>query len=185
MPTNTRPLPQVRLDGSTASRDRTQLIDDFNLHKEGSSDAADGRPFVFLLTTRAGGLGINLATADTIVMYDCDWNPHADMQAYSRAHRHGQKRKVMVYKFVTRGTVEEAMVQRAKGKLLLDQVGRRKRAGSASSLMFMPHIVHRRAVPTRCTPTPHPHPNSLATPTPRTHAHSHLAGVGREHRPEP
>jgi len=62
---------------------------------------------VFLLSTRAGGLGINLATADTVIIYDSDWNPHNDIQAFSRAHRIGQNRKVMVYRFVTRNSVEE------------------------------------------------------------------------------
>ena len=54
--------------------------------------------FVFLLSTRAGGLGINLATADTVIIYDSDWNPHNDIQAFSRAHRIGQTNKVMIYR---------------------------------------------------------------------------------------
>ena len=70
--------------------------------------------FVFLLSTRAGGLGINLATADTVIIYDSDWNPHNDIQAFSRAHRIGQQNKVMIYRFVTRNTVEERVTQVAK-----------------------------------------------------------------------
>jgi len=75
--------------------------------------------FCFLLSTRAGGLGINLYTADTVVIYDSDWNPHNDIQAFSRAHRIGQKNKVMIYRFVTRNTVEERVTQVAKKKMML------------------------------------------------------------------
>lgn len=60
---------------------------------------------------RAGGLGINLATADTVIIYDSDWNPHNDIQAFSRAHRIGQANKVMIYRFVTRNSVEERVTQ--------------------------------------------------------------------------
>eukprot|EP00047_Mylnosiga_fluctuans_P013516 m.31933 g.31933 ORF g.31933 m.31933 type:complete len:1607 (-) comp4940_c0_seq1:166-4986(-) len=102
-----------RLDGSTATADRQRAIDDYN--RPGSD------VLVFLLSTRAGGLGINLTSADTIIIYDCDWNPHMDMQALSRAHRIGQRNMVMVYKLVTRGSVEERIIQRAKEKMLLDQ----------------------------------------------------------------
>merc|ERR1712020_104460 len=78
-----------------------------------------GEQFVFLLSTRAGGLGINLYTADTVIIYDSDWNPHNDIQALSRAHRIGQKNKVMIYRFVTRNTVEERVTQVAKKKMML------------------------------------------------------------------
>ncbi|CAG9761273.1 unnamed protein product [Ceutorhynchus assimilis] len=74
---------------------------------------------VFLLSTRAGGLGINLATADTVIIYDSDWNPHNDIQAFSRAHRIGQTNKVMIYRFVTRNSVEERITQVAKRKMML------------------------------------------------------------------
>ena len=74
--------------------------------------AAPASPaFAFLLSTRAGGLGINLATADTVVIYDSDWNPHNDIQAFSRAHRIGQANKVMIFRFVTRNSVEERITQ--------------------------------------------------------------------------
>lgn len=69
---------------------------------------------MFLLSTRAGGLGINLATADTVIIYDSDWNPHNDIQAFSRAHRIGQSNKVMIYRFVTRASVEERITQVSK-----------------------------------------------------------------------
>lgn len=61
--------------------------------------------FIFLLSTRAGGLGINLTSADTVIIYDSDWNPQMDLQAMDRAHRIGQKNKVMVYRMITENTV--------------------------------------------------------------------------------
>jgi chromodomain-helicase-DNA-binding protein 4 len=72
-----------------------------------------------VLYVRSGGLGINLATADTVVIYDSDWNPHNDIQAFSRAHRIGQCNKVMIYRFVTRNSVEERVTQVAKKKMML------------------------------------------------------------------
>merc|ERR1719470_513773 len=100
-----------RLDGTITGSVRQAAIDRFNLP---NSDI-----FVFLLSTRAGGLGINLATADTVIIYDSDWNPHNDIQAFSRAHRIGQQNKVMIYRFVTRNTVEERVTQVAKKKMML------------------------------------------------------------------
>uniref|UniRef100_A0A146KVC0 Chromodomain-helicase-DNA-binding protein Mi-2 n=2 Tax=Lygus hesperus TaxID=30085 RepID=A0A146KVC0_LYGHE len=100
-----------RIDGSITGSLRQEAIDRFN---------APGAPqFVFLLSTRAGGLGINLATADTVIIYDSDWNPHNDIQAFSRAHRIGQANKVMIYRFVTRNSVEERVTQVAKRKMML------------------------------------------------------------------
>ncbi|KAJ8607851.1 hypothetical protein CTAYLR_008800 [Chrysophaeum taylorii] len=101
-----------RLDGSTATRDRQVRIDRFN--------APGSDIFVFLLSTRAGGLGINLATADTVVIYDVDWNPHNDLQALARAHRIGQTQRVAVYRLVSRASVEERMIHVAKRKLCLE-----------------------------------------------------------------
>ncbi|KAK2159555.1 hypothetical protein LSH36_151g07062 [Paralvinella palmiformis] len=103
-----------RLDGSISSRVRQQSIDRFNDSRSQS--------FVFLLSTKAGGLGINLATADTVIIYDMDWNPHNDIQAFSRAHRIGQKNKVMIYRFVTRNTVEERMAKVCKQKMMLTEL---------------------------------------------------------------
>ncbi|KPP69797.1 chromodomain-helicase-DNA-binding protein 4-like, partial [Scleropages formosus] len=92
-----------RIDGGVTGGLRQEAIDRFN---------APGAPqFVFLLSTRAGGLGINLATADTVIIYDSDWNPHNDIQAFSRAHRIGQNKKVMIYRFVTKASVEERITQ--------------------------------------------------------------------------
>jgi len=100
-----------RIDGSITGTLRQDAIDRFN--------AEGAEQFCFLLSTRAGGLGINLYTADTVVIYDSDWNPHNDIQALSRAHRIGQKNKVMIYRFVTRNTVEERVTQVAKKKMML------------------------------------------------------------------
>lgn len=72
--------------------------------------------FVFLLSTRAGGLGINLTAADTVIFYDSDWNPTTDEQAMDRAHRLGQTRQVTVYRLITKGTIEERILIRARQK---------------------------------------------------------------------
>jgi hypothetical protein len=102
----------VRLDGSTPGEEREDSIVEFN--KPGSTI------FCFLLSTRAGGLGINLATADTVVLYDSDWNPQMDLQAQDRAHRIGQTKPVTVYRLVTENTIEEKVIERAERKLYLD-----------------------------------------------------------------
>lgn len=101
-----------RLDGTIASGPRRMAINHFNA--EGSDD------FCFLLSTRAGGLGINLMTADTVILFDSDWNPQADLQAMARAHRIGQKKPVNIYRFVSKETVEEEVLERARNKLLLE-----------------------------------------------------------------
>ncbi|CAL2045343.1 unnamed protein product [Caenorhabditis brenneri] len=103
-----------RIDGSITGQMRQDAIDRYN--------APGAQQFVFLLSTRAGGLGINLATADTVIIYDSDWNPHNDIQAFSRAHRLGQKHKVMIYRFVTKGSVEERITSVAKKKMLLNHL---------------------------------------------------------------
>ena len=91
-----------RIDGGTAHEDRIVAIDEYN--------KPDSDKFIFLLTTRAGGLGINLTTADIVVLYDSDWNPQADLQAMDRAHRIGQKKVVNVYRLITKGTLEEKIM---------------------------------------------------------------------------
>ncbi|KAF8715643.1 hypothetical protein AX14_012523 [Amanita brunnescens Koide BX004] len=103
-----------RIDGSTPHEERIVAIDEYN--KPGSER------FIFLLTTRAGGLGINLTTADIVVLYDSDWNPQADLQAMDRAHRIGQTKQVYVFRLVTEDSVEERMLERAAQKLRLDQL---------------------------------------------------------------
>ncbi|CAJ1941150.1 unnamed protein product [Sphenostylis stenocarpa] len=101
-----------RIDGNTGGEDRDASIENFN--KPGSEK------FVFLLSTRAGGLGINLATADVVILYDSDWNPQVDLQAQDRAHRIGQKKEVQVFRFCTEYTIEEKVIERAYKKLALD-----------------------------------------------------------------
>lgn len=103
-----------RLDGKLTSRQKQQQIDAFN--------APDSPYFAFLLSTRSGGVGINLATADTVIIMDPDFNPKQDMQALSRAHRIGQKNIVLVFHMTTRSSVEEKIMQKGKRKLALDHV---------------------------------------------------------------
>ncbi|KAK5134429.1 hypothetical protein LTR08_006476 [Meristemomyces frigidus] len=101
-----------RLDGTIASGPRRMAIDHFN--------APESQDFCFLLSTRAGGLGINLMTADTVILFDSDWNPQADLQAMARAHRIGQKKPVTIYRLVSKDTVEEEVLERARNKLMLE-----------------------------------------------------------------
>lgn len=96
-----------RLDGSTKLEDRRDTVADFQTRPD---------IFIFLLSTRAGGLGINLTSADTVIFYDSDWNPTIDSQAMDRAHRLGQTRQVTVYRLITRGTIEERIRKRAMQK---------------------------------------------------------------------
>ncbi|KAF9992796.1 hypothetical protein BGZ79_002659 [Entomortierella chlamydospora] len=103
-----------RIDGQTNHEDRVTAIDEYN--------KPDSSKFIFLLTTRAGGLGINLVTADIVVLYDSDWNPQVDLQAQDRAHRIGQKKQVYVFRFVTENGIEEKVLERAAQKLRLDQL---------------------------------------------------------------
>ncbi|KAI6229821.1 hypothetical protein M3Y99_01129900 [Aphelenchoides fujianensis] len=118
-----------RLDGQTPHDLRQQQIDEYNA--EGSEK------FLFMLTTRAGGLGescrfllifilllagINLTSADVVILYDSDWNPQSDLQAMDRAHRIGQKKQVRVFRFITEKTVEERIIEKAETKLRLDSV---------------------------------------------------------------
>ncbi|XP_052873524.1 chromatin-remodeling ATPase INO80 [Anopheles cruzii] len=97
----------MRLDGSSKISARRDMVADFQ-------NRAD--IFVFLLSTRAGGLGINLTAADTVIFYDSDWNPTVDQQAMDRAHRLGQTKQVTVYRLICKGTIEERILQRAREK---------------------------------------------------------------------
>ena len=90
----------VRLDGSTTLEKRRDLVSDFQTNDD---------IFIFLLSTRAGGLGINLVAADTVIFYDSDWNPTIDSQAMDRAHRLGQQRQVTVYRMICKDTIEQKM----------------------------------------------------------------------------
>lgn len=102
-----------RIDGSVAQDDRRQQIEDFN---------KDPTYQIFLLSTRAGGQGINLASADTVILFDSDWNPQQDLQAIDRAHRIGQTRPVVVYRLATKGTVEESLLMSADAKRRLEKL---------------------------------------------------------------
>nr|XP_034930331.1 chromatin structure-remodeling complex protein SYD-like isoform X4 [Populus alba] len=99
----------LRLDGHTSGGDRGSLIDSFNQQ--------DSPYFIFLLSIRAGGVGVNLQAADTVIIFDTDWNPQVDLQAQARAHRIGQKREVLVLRFETVQTVEEQVRASAEHKL--------------------------------------------------------------------
>jgi len=103
-----------RFDGGTSRAKRNFVINNFN--------APESDKFVFLMSTRSGGMGLNLQTADTVILFDSDWNPQPDIQACARVHRIGQKKTVHVYRLVTQGTVEERMVERAEKKLYLDRM---------------------------------------------------------------
>lgn len=103
-----------RLDGSINALQKQKRIDEFN--------ALDSPLFAFLLSTRSGGVGINLASADTVIILDPDFNPHQDIQALSRAHRIGQHKKVLCFQLVTRASAEERIMQMGRKKLALDHV---------------------------------------------------------------
>ncbi|ETS63969.1 hypothetical protein PaG_02303 [Moesziomyces aphidis] len=104
----------LRLDGDVGQKQRQKGIDAFN--------APDSPYFVYMISTRAGGVGINLATADTVIIMDPDWNPHVDMQAIARAHRIGQTKKLLVFTLMCKATVEERILQGAKRKMMLDHL---------------------------------------------------------------
>jgi ATP-dependent DNA helicase len=102
-----------RIDGSVAQEDRQRQIREFNENPDFK---------LFLLSTRAGGQGINLASADTVILYDSDWNPQQDLQAQDRAHRIGQKNPVIIYRLATKGTVEEELLLSADAKRRLEKL---------------------------------------------------------------
>ena len=107
-----RGMQYLRLDGSTKAEDRSELLRLFN---------EPGSPYdIFLLSTRAGGLGLNLQTADTVIIYDSDWNPHQDLQAQDRAHRIGQKNEVRILRLISSNSVEEKILEKAQYKLDMD-----------------------------------------------------------------
>ncbi|CAK8697940.1 unnamed protein product [Clavelina lepadiformis] len=123
-----RRLQFQRLDGSVSSDKRRQALDHFN--------AVGSEDFCFLLSTRAGGLGINLATADTVIIFDSDWNPMNDLQAQARAHRIGQKNQVNIYRLVCAGSVEEDIIERAKKKMVLDHLVIQRMDTSGKTVLF-------------------------------------------------
>lgn len=105
-------LKYMRLDGTTKADERQEMLKEFN--------APNSDYFCFLLSTRAGGLGLNLQTADTVIIFDTDWNPHQDLQAQDRAHRIGQKNEVRILRLITTDSVEEVILERAMQKLDID-----------------------------------------------------------------
>merc|ERR1719397_840098 len=110
---NWRGYSYLRLDGTTKSDDRGDMLADFN--------KKDSDYFIFILSTRAGGLGLNLQTADTVIIFDSDWNPHQDLQAQDRAHRIGQKNEVRVLRLMVVNSVEERILAAARYKLNMDE----------------------------------------------------------------
>ncbi|KAI3380727.1 hypothetical protein SNEBB_001549 [Seison nebaliae] len=109
-----RKFKYARIDGGTNYEDRQNFIDEYN--------KPDSSLFIFIISTRAGGLGINLATADTVIFYDSDYNPQIDLQATDRAHRIGQKNIVKVFRLLSEHSVDERTMQLAEKKLRLDHV---------------------------------------------------------------
>ncbi|KAI6189549.1 hypothetical protein M3Y97_00020500 [Aphelenchoides bicaudatus] len=108
-----------RLDGSTNIERRQSLMERFN---------SDSSIFCFILSTRAGGVGVNLIGADTVIFYDSDWNPTMDAQAQDRCHRIGQTRDVTIYRLISRSTIEENILKKARekrrlGELTIDEAG--------------------------------------------------------------
>ena len=103
----------LRLDGTSRVEQRQMLMDRFN---------NDDRILVFILSTRSGGLGINLTGADTVIFYDLDWNPAMDKQCQDRCHRIGQTRDVHIYRFVSEYTIESNILRKANQKRMLDDV---------------------------------------------------------------
>ncbi|KAJ0978921.1 hypothetical protein J5N97_014395 [Dioscorea zingiberensis] len=110
---NYRKYKYFRLDGSSAIMDRRDMVREFQRRND---------IFVFLLSTRAGGLGINLTAADTVIFYENDWNPTLDLQAMDRAHRLGQTKEVTVYRLICKETIEEKILQRASQKNTVQQL---------------------------------------------------------------
>ncbi|XP_033113341.1 SWI/SNF-related matrix-associated actin-dependent regulator of chromatin subfamily A containing DEAD/H box 1B-like [Anneissia japonica] len=102
----------LRLDGQTPVTDRLELIDKYNKNPD---------IFIFLLSTKAGGLGINLTSANTVILHDIDYNPYNDKQAEDRCHRVGQTKNVNVIRLISKNTIEEGMLKRAQYKLQLER----------------------------------------------------------------
>ncbi|XP_078429763.1 SNF2/Brahma-type chromatin-remodeling protein CHR12 [Wolffia australiana] len=140
----------LRLDGSTKTEERGSLLKKFN--------APESPYFMFLLSTRAGGLGLNLQTADTVIIFDSDWNPQMDQQAEDRAHRIGQKKEVRVFVLVSTGSIEEEILERAKQKMGIDakviQAGLFNTTSTAQDRREMLQEIMRRGTSTLGTDVP-------------------------------
>jgi len=121
-----------RLDGSTERAKRNHLINRFN--------EPDSSYFLFLVSTKSGGTGLNLQSADTCILFDSDWNPQSDIQAMGRVHRIGQTKTVHIYRLVSSGTVEERMLERAEKKLLLEMVNRESKSTTVDTIDVAPKL---------------------------------------------
>jgi DNA repair and recombination protein RAD54B len=121
-----RHYPFVRLDGSTSLAQRQALVDRWN-------DVANNDLFLFLLSTKAGGVGLNLIGANRLVLFDSDWNPAADLQAMARVHRDGQKQHTYVYRLLSTGTIDEKIYQRQLSKIALSKTMLAKGATDAKT----------------------------------------------------
>ena len=111
---NERRYEYCRIDGETSLEARERMISEFT-QKESTK-------FIFLLSTRAGGLGLNLMTSDTVILYDSDWNPQVDLQAMDRVHRIGQTKPVLIYRLLCENTIEEKILERQAMRLKLDSL---------------------------------------------------------------
>lgn len=120
-----------RMTGYTPQEDRQSMIDEFN--------SPESETFVFMITTRTGGIGINLQAADTVIFYDLDWNPQADFQAEDRAHRIGQTKQVHVIRFTVTGTVDEYVHNCSSRKQALDKAIIRKSLGDTTECAAIAH----------------------------------------------
>ncbi len=118
-----------RMDGSTNIADRRDMVNEFQVNEN---------VFAFLLSTRAGGLGVNLTGADTVIFYDNDWNPTMDAQATDRAHRIGQTKPVSVYRLITKNSVEERILKRAREKQNVQTTVYSGNAAAKNFEMFKP-----------------------------------------------
>ena len=131
----------LRLDGSSKIGDRRDMVNDWQTRTD---------LFVFVLSTRAGGLGINLTAADTVIFYDSDWNPTVDSQAMDRAHRLGQTKQVTVYRLITRNSIEERILLRAKQKEEVFIPGKRGADNRFNGWLFLAtHSRRQKSISTR------------------------------------
>lgn len=120
----------VRLDGQTKASERSIIINSFNKSEQDSQ-------FIFLLSSKAGGTGINLIGANRLILFDSDWNPATDRQAMARIHRDGQKKTCYIYRMVIPGTMDEKIYQRQISKLSLSDA---MVVSSCNHLVMLPHI---------------------------------------------
>ena len=111
---NERRYEYCRIDGETSLEARERMISEFT--------QKNSTKFIFLLSTRAGGLGLNLMTSDTVILYDSDWNPQVDLQAMDRVHRIGQTKPVLIYRLLCENTIEEKILERQAMRLKLDSL---------------------------------------------------------------